>query len=302
MLELLLVGHTHYRVFNFRYSLGKPLGVHSFLQLKEQVEKMECDLDEWKSHIEQSRGKFYELNYFTARQLSLICQVLSSQSHMGVSDSFPENWFTNLLQSISPIVRREFVIAIVRDIIKKKEGEDGLILGLPTSPPERSDSLSGSDIGIKDTMLPLSPITQVDELNESEREILEELRNEEYSDELILKGMSLRGSDFNAVYDYCINNSHLDVHSEPLQSGIPRPSRKESDSGGNPVIDRIHEEGFSVELAVEAYKLYGEDVDAALEYCLKNEAKDLVSPLMMEPQNMTGSNIRYVCSMIQKCA
>ena len=294
MLELLLVGHTHYRVFNFRYSLGKPLGVHSFAQLKEQVEKMECDLDKWKSHIEQSRGKFYELNYFTARQLSLICQVLSSQSHKGVSDSFPENWFTNLLQSISPIVRRECVSAIVQDIIQKKEGEDYLILGLPTSSPERFDSLSGSDIGVKDTMSPLSPITQVDELNESERKILDELIIDEYSVELILKGLSIRGSDFSAVADYCVENSHQDVHSEPLQNGIPRPSRRASDSGGNPVIDRIQEEGFSVELAVEAYKLYGEDIDAALEYCLKNETKDLVSPLMIEPQNMTSSNKRYV--------
>ena len=245
---------------------------------------MEADLEEWKAKIQDSRGKFYELNYFTARQLSLICQELSLKDFNGVCESFPK-WFTNLLQSISPFLDNESVIEIAEDMIrKKKDAKARKLFDLSiSSPPGSCETLDSETNFAEEVVTPRGKQMNVQEsllvadLNESEKKIFDHLIELEFSEKLILQALHVVGSDFEALFTYCEENDVQDVLPEPEHHGQPQENENSSDveEEENPVINRILDEGYSLHLASAAYQLFGNDIDAALKYCMDNEDEDI---------------------------
>ena len=247
---------------------------------------MESDLEKWKAMIQGSRGKFYELNYFTARQLSLICQELSLKNLDGVCESFPK-WFTNLLQSISPFLDNESVIEIAEDMIrKKKDAKARELFDLSTSSPLGScESLDLETHFAEEVVIPGAKLMNAQEslivadLNESQKKIFDHLLELEFSEKLILQALHVVGSDFEALFTYCEENDVQDVlpeteHEGQFQEYENSPDVEEMEEN-NPVINRILDEGYSVDLALAAYQQFGNDIDAALKYCMDNEDEDI---------------------------
>ena len=282
LLELLSAGHTHYKTFDFVYSLkGKFIGVQSFKSFEERVRKMERELDEWKKEIEDCRGEFYELNFFTAHQISLICEEVSQQSCQGVCKSLPM-WFRNLLQCISPTIRDDIVQGILVRMIEAKEMEKNVIMfSLPMAPVDISDcSLSDSEI-CDALCMPSSPpahshqIISEEYLNEKEKQIFDALVEMEFSKNLILRGIHKVGWDFEALMNFCTDNSADDVKvlaQEEGFKGLDEESIYKAEDLCS-TITAITDEGYPLDLAQEAYSIHGDDVNAALDYCMENEER-----------------------------
>jgi hypothetical protein len=282
LLELLLAGHTHYRSFCYVYSLKEQFfGIQDFTSFTKRVLDMEKELGEWKNEIERCRGKFYELNYFTAHQLSLICEELSKQSCQGVCASLPM-WFRNSLQCISPTIRDDIVQGILVRMIEAKEMEkNATMFSLPMAPVDTSDhSLSVSDMS--DALcMPSSPpahshqIISEEYLNEKEKQIFDALVEMEFSKNLILRGIHKVGWDFEALMNFCTDNSADDVKvlaQEEGFKGLDEESIYKAEDLCS-TITAITDEGYPLDLAQEAYSIHGDDVNAALDYCMENEER-----------------------------
>jgi hypothetical protein len=284
LLELLLAGHTHYRSFCYVYSLKEQFfGIQDFTSFTKRVLDMEKELGEWKNEIERCRGKFYELNYFTAHQLSLICEELSKQSCQGVCASLPM-WFRNSLQCISPTIRDDIVQGILVRMIEAKEMEkNATMFSLPMAPVDTSDhSLSVSDMS--DALcMPSSPsahsheIIGVEYLDETDKDNFDELVEMEFSENLILRGIRQVGSDFDVLLKFCTENSADDVSSQlkthAPEEGVERLDEENENEYMSPTITAITDEGYPLDLAQEAYSIHGDDVNAALDYCMENEER-----------------------------
>ena len=68
-------------------------------RLQQVASKLEADLEQWKHEIQKQREQFYELNYYTTKQLLLLRQELGRLQEPGENVVKPEAMA--LLQSIS---------------------------------------------------------------------------------------------------------------------------------------------------------------------------------------------------------
>lgn len=96
--------------------LQEDLAKQHIAQLSARAKEMENALEEWKNEVNESRRDFYELNYYTTRQL------LQLRRHLGLSRLNPhkqiEPEVLALLQSISPAVTSESVHSVLTDLDK----------------------------------------------------------------------------------------------------------------------------------------------------------------------------------------
>ena len=285
LLELILVGHMQYRTYDCKFSLEAPDIIDV---LKERAKTMENDLEEWRKIVESLRSKYYHLNYFTARQLSVICQTLST--YCGRRSAI-DPWFLNLLESLSPLIDTEPVRSAIEDIIAEREerklkGLLGLSSGRASSKPENTDVEDISEItplvGDKlDQTTVFTDTLKVEDLTEEQMELYEELQAMEFAEEHILAGLLQFGNDFDDIEAYCYKLS-----SEMVVETAVEPSASQTEDNvllngefesaelpideNHPRVVALIDAGFTLQLALEAVKVCS-DEEEDLDYCLEKE-------------------------------
>ena len=278
--ELLLMGHVKYRKFESNFSLHSD-GIID--QLQEMAKRLESDLDEWRTSIEKLRSKYYHMNYFTTRQLSLICQELSALHTITHHSVKP--WFINLMQSVCPTIDTDrlataaLMVAEERERAKKSaffgigSSDDSLLLEI-TGDEEPQDTVSKDESFQR---MFTQTALKVDDLNETQQELFKELCEWDFSEELVLIALTEKGCSFHELYDYCLTFSSMDV--EP---GLEKASAMEPEviaqeaqpaelplNESHPLIRGMIEAGFDLELAIEAAEVCKCNSEQMFDYCLE---------------------------------
>ena len=279
--ELLLTGHVKYRRFESCYSLHSAGVIDS---LHKRAKQMESDLDEWKTTVEKLRSKYYHMNYFTTRQLSLICQELSVIQH-----TF-EPWFLNLMQSVCPVLDIDQLARAVVGVVKKRETvKKCSIFGIVTSdsslPLEETKGYEEpKDTASKDNHESLQSmytqrVLKVDDLNETQQELFEELCEYDFSEELVLVSLTEKGCSFDHLYDYCLVHSSMDVDqgTKGLCAVQAQTVAQEKEptfqplNEDHPLVREMIESGYDLELAIEAAEVCGCNKEQMFDYCLDKQ-------------------------------
>ena len=275
LLKLLLVGHVQYSSFRKRYArLVEP---NVLERLESDAKVLEADLEEWNAQVKSLRTQYYELNYFTSRQLSLVCQQLSESTD---TKSLTQTWFCNLLLSIFPAVKTPLVLQAARAVAADRERTDQqTMLGLRSYnskqtdladvAPVHSDTTSGNDC--------MQCLT-VDDLDETEKEIFDYLSiTQEYSEPIVLHGLTEFGPDSDAVERYCQRSGVLEValsakgDAEHTLEGTVEQSSLAEVHTEHPLVARMVDQDFPVDLIMEAIEIYGDNEDEVFSYCESEE-------------------------------
>ena len=276
--ELLVVGHVKYRRFESHYSLHSA-GVVD--RLHEMAKQMEADLDEWRTTVEELRSKYYHMNYFTTRQLSLICQELSVTQH-----TF-EPWFLNFMQCVCPVLdidqlaRAAVNVAKERETVKKcsffgiVSSDSSLSLEESNGYEEPKITASKDDLESLQSMY-TEKVLKVDDLDETQQGLFAELCEYDFSEELILVSLTEKGCSFDDLYDYCLTFSSMDV-----DQGTKRLSAVQAETvvqekeltvlplnENHPLVKEMIESGFDLELGIEAAEVCGCNKEQMFDYCL----------------------------------
>ena len=277
------MGHVKYRKFESKYSLHSD-GIINRLQ--ERAKQMETDLKEWRTNVESLRSKYYHMNYFTTRQLSLICQELSTLHT--VTHRSVKPWFINLMQSVCPtldtgrIATAAVMVAKERERVKKSAF---FTIGSSdnTHSPEEfvgdeepHNKVSKDDVASLQRMYTPKALN-VDDLNESQQELFEELRAFDFSEELVLIALTEKGCNFDDLYDYCLTFSPKDVEPglENASAVEPEAIAQEAQPAemplneNHPQVRAMIEAGFDLELAIEAAEVCSCNSEQMLDYCLE---------------------------------
>ena len=271
LFKLLLVGHVKYSVFHKSYMLAEP-GV--LKTLEQDAKHLEADLEQWNAQVKNLRTDFYELNYFTSRQLSLICQQLSGSTD---TNTLIQPWFCNLLSGIYPTVKASLVLRAAERVAADRErtGQRAM-LGLDTNSeqtdledmPANTDSAPGNDC---------RQILTVDDLDETAKEIFDYLTTiEEYSEQIVLRGLTEFGPVLDVVETYCQQSGVLEIalsakpDSKPLEGTDEQSSPVEVHTE-HPLVARMIDQDFPVDLIKEALEMFGDDEDEIFSYCLSEE-------------------------------
>ena len=271
LFKLLLVGHVKYSVFQKSYfTLAEP-GV--LITLEQDAKHLEADLKQWNAQVKSLRTDFYELNYFTSRQLSLICQQLSGSTD---TNTLIQPWFCNLLSGIYPTVKASLVLRAAERVAAHRERTgQWAMLGLDSNSeqtdledvPANTDSAPGNDC---------RQILTVDDLDETAREIFDYLTIiEEYSERIVLRGLTEFGPDSDVVEMYC-QQSELKIalsakpDAKPLEGTDEQSSPTEVHTE-HPLVARMIDQDFPVDLIKEALEMFGDDEDEIFSYCLSEE-------------------------------
>ena len=276
-----------YREFKLQYSLeGEP---DALKKLYQRAAKMSKDLDEWKDEIDKLRSQQYHLNYYTARQLSIMCQELSA-SCLQDQHSF-QPWFCNLIEYVYPraFEHQEVIRGIMMEISGAHDRRN-------TASLFRLESVTDEETReiVSPTCQPTSILSE-EELDMDQLEIYDEFECV-YGPELVLEALSyiqqeslqtnhqLTKEEHNTkVFDFCDNRDFLHVDSRPEELQIVNKdtpyNAEEMDTsiGGivienNPVIKQLLDADFTLEHAIEAFKRFGDDFEQAMEYCMNTTA------------------------------
>ena len=242
--------------------------------LEQDAKHLEADLEQWNAQVKNLRTDFYELNYFTSRQLSLICQQLSGSTD---TNTLIQPWFCNLLSGIYPTVKASLVLRAAERVAADRErtGQRAM-LGLDTNSeqtdledvPANTDSAPGNDC---------RQILTVDDLDETAKEIFDYLTTiEEYSEWIVLRGLTEFGPDSDVVETYCQQSGVLEIalsakpDSKPLEGTDEQSSPVEVHTE-HPLVARMIDQDFPVDLIKEALEMFGDDEDEIFSYCLSEE-------------------------------
>ena len=278
-----MMGHVKYRNFESKYSLHSD-GVID--QLQEMAKQMESDLDEWRTNVEKLRSMYYHMNYFTTRQLSLICQELSALHT--VTHHSVKPWFSNLMQSVCPTPDTDRIATAARMVAEERERvKRNVFFGIESSDntlpleevigdEELQDTMGKDDLESFQSMCTQQAL-KADDLNETQQEWYQELCELDFSEELILIALTEKGGSFDDVYDHCLAISNMDV--EP---GSEKASAVESEvvaqetqptvlplDNNHPLIKDMIEAGFDLELAIEAAEVCKCNWEQMFDYCLE---------------------------------
>ena len=276
LFKLLLVGHVKYSDFRKSYfTLAEP-GV--LTTLEQDAKHLEADLEQWNAQVKRLRTDFYELNYFTSRQLSLICQQLSGST---VTNPLIQPWFCNLLSGIYPTVKASLVLRAAERVAADREriGQRAM-LGLETSNSEETDL---EDVNVVPANTDSAPgndcrqILTVDDLDETAKDIFDYLTTiQEYSEQIVLRGLTEFGPNSDVVETYCQQSGGLEIALSATPDAKPLEGTDEQSSPAevhteHPLVARMIDQDFPVDLIKEALEMFGDDEDEVFSYCLSEE-------------------------------
>ena len=197
-------------------------------QLQLVASKLENDLKQWKCEIQKQRDKFYELNYYTTRQLLLLRKELGRLQELGENIVKPE--VMALLLSISRDVSGDVMKEYVLDVTQKEQ-QKALVLATTIAHAEDHVSFTGQPTEQSAQPEPVDPtisavvvdlleneaaksstpraIHQEDDLGIEQKAILANIRkNFGCHKQLILLAFERCESscDLHAVTAWCMNN------------------------------------------------------------------------------------------------
>ena len=223
---------------------------------------MEDDLDRWNEEVAEARRQFYELNYYTIRQLLVLRTELGKMKNPGSTISLPQQaQVMALLESISNEINMANVMTVVQQVIA--EGQKSLDMqkspipvSVQVATAEDVSSMVSispvSQIGksppaverpVKATHLQSSPLVSLskDELNEKQKEYFTNIiEHFEYHEMTALKAIEEVGTgDWNDIENWIQENG--DQYDELFQEGDSEEDDKESDESGE------EDEGMSCE-------------------------------------------------------
>ena len=292
LLELLLMGHVKYRKFEYSLCSDEVIG-----KLQELARQMEFDLEDWRTTIEELRFKYYHMNYFTTRQLSLICRELSLLRTITNITFKPS--FLDLMHSVCHAVALDrLATAAVMIMEERNRLRKSSLIG-----HVRGDTLSDEDLNGHEAqnamtdseslqrMYRVQPLN-VDDLNETQQEWLKELHEYDFTDELILTALSAKGCTFNDVFEYCVKFSSSDVDPGSELPCVVEPAVQEDRPSflplneNHPLVKDMVESGFDLELAIEAADVCKGDQEQMLHYCLEHERVSIGSEGMVSRNQM----------------
>lgn len=281
LIELLQMGYVKYR--KLQYSLYSDEVID---KLQEWARQMESDLEGWRTTVEMLRSQYYHMNYFTTRQLSVICRELSNCQNFPRIAFNPE--FLDLMQSVCHTVDLDRLAAAATAIIERRNRmrkaslictDSGNFVSLEDSTGDKPQaSVSQSDSDSLQRMHGAQPL-KLDDLNETQEGWLAELREHDFSDELILTALSKSSCSFDDVFEYCIKFSPTDVDPGSELPSVVEPAVPEAAPGvlplnqNHPLVKDMIETGYDVELAIEAAEVCNCDLEQMLHYCLERVSR-----------------------------
>ena len=198
-------------------------------ELQHVASKLEADLEQWKHEIQEQRERFYELNYYTAKQLLLLRKELGRLQKSGQNEVKPEAMA--LLQSISRNVTDNEVKMCVLSVTIRKDDDvsenakDNVESFRDTAVPNFTSHTSSSAI-VTDPHEDKSESSKCstpqaqrrqDELSPVQEAILFDLmENSAYKEKLILLAFDECESpmDNNTVADWCFHHQDMYVQKE----------------------------------------------------------------------------------------
>ena len=158
LIKLQQVGNVHYIGWRMDFGCQQPL----IEDLQGQAKDMEDELERWNKEVTLARKRFYELNYYTTRQLLVLRGELGRLKVPGQS-SKSQQWgqVMALLESISSAVTLPVLAKIVQDIAKQPLKELTEDKHSPTPPSE-----SVQIVRVEDPMAAVSvpPLPSVNEI------------------------------------------------------------------------------------------------------------------------------------------
>ena len=136
------------QVGNVKYigcSLQFDCQTHLMGDLQQQAREMEDEWERWNDEVTKARDQFYELNYYTTRQLLVLRSQLGKVKTSEPVTPLQQSQVMALLQSISSEVTPGDVETVVRHMaIQFSEGRR--TLDRPKSPPPRKRRTASMDI------------------------------------------------------------------------------------------------------------------------------------------------------------
>ena len=91
---------------------------HLVEDLQKQAKTMEDELEMWNEEVAMARKKFYELNYYTTRQLLVLRSELGKMKSPGKASSPPQQaQVMALLESISSEITPRDMVSIVQHVV-----------------------------------------------------------------------------------------------------------------------------------------------------------------------------------------
>ena len=213
-----------------KYS-GRALNFHCAVDMVGELQQLAKDMEEelqmWEEEVRQARKEYYELNYYTTLQLLTLCQELrrlkTSEQPRAHTQINPQ--VLALLESISTEITSPCVWEVVKSITAEQQRRGGgasvftaqhhtstemlpASTAGPTSqvvpsvqprqPSLADDILASADIqasaSASQARLQQPKLTH-DQLTEKQREMFDNLRNCDYSEQLILVALEKFGED-----------------------------------------------------------------------------------------------------------
>ena len=188
------------------------------IDLRQVAEEMEQRLYAWNEEVVHARKKFYELNYFTTKQLLMLRKDMTQVKSLDVSCSVCPSVLT-LLQSISTEVNTD----TVRDVMQRVCGQHSDVTqGLDDVPIQQhvepstcpaEHSMSASTLASSDehtsSSLADRPINRCDEniLSAEQLEIIAYLTERfQFSNQLVQKALQECGDDVHECLNWCRDN------------------------------------------------------------------------------------------------
>ena len=188
--------------------------------LQQQAKAMEAELHEWQYNVKTTRLEFYELNYYTTRQLLMLRKEFGAVKNLEVPAVSPNS--LALLQSISSKVTSEMVCDVVKCTPQSiPEGIPNAGTAEHSQEPPMTSSPASPGLSMNDEIMASAdhhvsarasseapvvherPTLTVDDLTEDEKKILAYVVSRlECSDTLVLKAFEeCRGKEMDK-YDY----------------------------------------------------------------------------------------------------
>ena len=260
-LELISVGHIDYRKFKENFYLKDDLS-----RLRSLALTMETDFETWKTEVENVRSTHYLLNYFTTRQISMMCQELSAKCKGTIPERF-EPWFYNLLEIVAPLADHKQVSLAAKEISDR-----------------RADSFEECHVEEVDESSTPGHLLTPEDLDEEQKDAYKTLKAV-YPPELVLEGLSKIVAEesseddfFDQVEDYCMQNADKFIESgsaqipEELNEEFCEASEEELPiNESHPIVSQLSGAGFELEHAIIAVQKCGTDFEKAMDYCMDTE-------------------------------
>lgn len=225
----------------FREDQAKQL----IAKLNDCAKEMEYTLLEWENEVNKSRSRYYELNYYTTRQMLRLRKelglMISSKDRNYMRHLDPE--VLVLLQSISYAVTEESVHTLVAQCKTPKQTVDKVVESdeVDEREPLKGNSTLFSELTFSDTVengTAESPVTvtnatleasedmkmhlTLEELSDDQKKILDDLvEYQGYPELLVLKAFKKCNEKANSydIHTWCAENEDLYAEEQESQQG-----------------------------------------------------------------------------------